>query len=190
MTRPRETSKDKRPLFSSVPDSIEKLAVASGPDQDKQFVGHLVNEQPISTKVAFTMVFPVSRQLVIAEVWRQGLFILKQFSGLEKSGHITARALDTLKVLLKVPLVNDFAHQVSKSALSAFTEEKRGKPSRGSFIASRVAAFGSAGSSMSKVTTARAGPVTGSQRVTTPSAETVASTVFKVADTSGVYSNL
>jgi hypothetical protein len=149
-------------------------------------VGNLVNEQPIAAKMTFTIVLPVPRQLMIAAVRRKRLSALKYSDGLKEPVHNATRALDALVVLLELPLMDDFSHQLSKSALRASAEEKRGKPPRGSFIASRVAAFGAAGSSMSIVTTARAGPVTGSQRVTTPSSEMVASTVFKVADISGI----
>jgi hypothetical protein len=157
--------------------------VAAGANQDEQFVGKLVNEEPIAAEMTFPEILPVSGELVVPAVRWKGVLVLEKPEGLKKPLHVAPGALNALVVLLELSFADDLAHQLSKSALRASTDAKRGRSSWGSFMASRVVELVSEGSSMSKVTTARAGPVTGSARVTVPSSETVASTVIKVAGT-------
>ncbi len=154
--------------------------MAARANEDGGFAGDLVKQQPVATKVAFAVVFEVSDERMIAVDRRHRLAFREQVDGFREAAHVAARAFDPFNVLAELSLEDEVAHQIPSAALAALAERCRGRASIGSAIASSVSALGTH-SSTRNVRTAVVGPATGSSRVTVPSAETVAWTVFRTA---------
>ena len=90
--------------------SLEKFAVGTGPDEYKQLVSALIDQEPVSAKMAFATLSEFAGERVIPVMRWEWFSRLQQGDGLKKACRIPPGSLAALVVFFEVLFVNDLAH--------------------------------------------------------------------------------
>jgi hypothetical protein len=93
--------------------------VETGAGKDGGLVRARVDDKPVASKVAFAVVFEISRELMIAVDGWEGLSFFEEIDDFGEAGHVTSGSLDFFKVFFETFLEDDFPHQIPKAALAS-----------------------------------------------------------------------
>jgi hypothetical protein len=81
--------------------SVEEFGVGAGAGKDGGLFRDLVNEKPISSEVAFAIIFEVSDELVVSIDGWEGLSLFEEVNDFGEAGHVTSGSFDFFNVLFE-----------------------------------------------------------------------------------------